>query len=300
MERTERYDPEDLEQMMLDRGFDALLDEERAFALRHLESRAEYERMRTLLLEMQHLDQHRPPMDADPKVRENVLAAFRAQQQPQWRIWLNSVAAFLMPRKPALYWRPALALGAVAALTFTLINYQANQGMEKLQLAEVKQAEAVAPAAATVAEPSKPASITVDTPQAAGTESFTNHESENAVPPPPPSANKPVSPETAAKTSAAAKSIAAAVVPAQDSMMDAAGAARAGQGLATVSRAQSATAKAEQSVPATGVAADLAEERTKESTSTRKRSAYADAGQAAASAAAYTEDDLLGLLRAAW
>ncbi|MBK9597206.1 MAG: hypothetical protein IPO60_02475 [Flavobacteriales bacterium] len=140
MERPERYDPEDLEHLMLERGFDELLEEERAYALRHLEGRAEYERMRALLHHVREDKRDHAPMDADPAVRERVLAAFRMQQQPQWRIWLNSVGGFLLPARPSMYWRPALALGTVAVLIFaSLMIWNAMEPKENKVLAEVRQ-----------------------------------------------------------------------------------------------------------------------------------------------------------------
>ena len=36
MERREHYDPEDIESLLQERGFDELLEEERAYVLRHL------------------------------------------------------------------------------------------------------------------------------------------------------------------------------------------------------------------------------------------------------------------------
>ncbi|MBZ0206034.1 MAG: hypothetical protein K8H89_06890 [Flavobacteriales bacterium] len=149
MDRTERYDPEDLEHLMLERGFDELLEEERAYALRHLDGRAEYERMRALLHHVREEKSERPLMDADPAVRERVLAAFREQRQPQWRIWLNSVGGFLLPSRPSMYWRPALALGTVAALVFTaLVTWNSLEQKDNKVLAEVKQEVPNAPQAA--------------------------------------------------------------------------------------------------------------------------------------------------------
>lgn len=169
MERPERYDPEDLEHLMLERSFDELLAEEQAFALRHLQGRAEYERMRALLHQVQQQSRASQNQDADPAVRERVLAAFRARQQPGWRIWLNSVGAFLLPMQPAAYWRPALALGLVAVATFTVVHFSTKHDQAKT-LAEVKPATAGqqqhAPAPAAVSPesatppPEAPASIT--------------------------------------------------------------------------------------------------------------------------------------------
>lgn len=144
MEPTERYDPEDLEHLMLERRFDELLEEERAFALRHLTGRAEYDRMRSLLLHVREDRTEQGTLDAPPKVREHVLQAFREQQRPQWKIWLNSVGGFLLPERPAQYWRPALAFGMVAVLSSTGVEmWNSLQHKENKVLAEVKQEKQV-------------------------------------------------------------------------------------------------------------------------------------------------------------
>ncbi|HRF81766.1 MAG TPA: hypothetical protein PL070_16935 [Flavobacteriales bacterium] len=97
MERHERYDPEDIEGLLSERGFDELLPDERAFVLRHLSGREEYERMRALLHYVRPDERDRGTIEPEDRVRTNVLEAFRAQQQPQWRIWLNGISLWLAP-----------------------------------------------------------------------------------------------------------------------------------------------------------------------------------------------------------
>lgn len=116
MELRERYDPEDIETLLSERGFDELLEEERAYVLRHLSDRDEYEAMRALLMHMRTDAELRDDGPADLSVRTAVLAAFKEQQRPIWSIWLNSVAAALWPKEAAAMWRPALALATVALL----------------------------------------------------------------------------------------------------------------------------------------------------------------------------------------
>jgi hypothetical protein len=99
MDRRERYDPEDIEILMQERSFDELLEEERAYVLRHVSDRAEYEAMRSLLIHMRDDARDQEPIEADPAIRANVMQAFRNEQQPQWRIWLNSVGAALFPEE---------------------------------------------------------------------------------------------------------------------------------------------------------------------------------------------------------
>lgn len=116
MERREHYDPEDIEQLLMERGFDELLDEERAYVLRHLSGREEYEAMRSLLITVQRTEPEHDLLEPDEAVRDRVLAAYREQNRPGWRVWLNSVGATLLPRDASAMWRPALALGSIALL----------------------------------------------------------------------------------------------------------------------------------------------------------------------------------------
>lgn len=117
MERRERYDPEDIERLLQDRGFDELLDEERAYVLRHLAGRAEYEAMRALLLQVRADDWDHEGIEAPPELRNELLEVFRsAQQRPTWRIWLNSIGLSAWPWRAGAAWRPALAIASLALL----------------------------------------------------------------------------------------------------------------------------------------------------------------------------------------
>lgn len=145
MERHERYDPEDIEGLLSERGFDELLPDERAFVLRHLSGREEYERMRALLHYVRPDERDRGTIEPEDRVRANVLEAFRAQQQPQWRIWLNGISLWLAPNSASAspLWRPALAFGSLALLIVAgIVAVRQFDGLgEQAALAEVKQEE---------------------------------------------------------------------------------------------------------------------------------------------------------------
>ena len=156
MERHERYDPEDIEHLLSERSFDELLPEERAFVLRHVSGREEYETMRSLLRHVRKGEPERMEITADERVRGAVLEAFRAQQQPQWRIWLNSVAALFQVREADGFWRPAMAFGGLAVLVGLGVWFATTMvpGAQQ-QVAEVKQVTKVVervPAAPKAAE----------------------------------------------------------------------------------------------------------------------------------------------------
>lgn len=145
MERREQYDPEDIESLLSERSFDELLEEERAYVLRHLAGRDEYETMRALLYQVRNDERNEGRITAPPEVRAHVLDVFRQQQQPQWRVWLNSVGGLLWPKEASAMWRPALAFGTVALLITAgiFLFRQADEGHAQLaELKPVKAAEA--------------------------------------------------------------------------------------------------------------------------------------------------------------
>jgi len=153
MERREHYDPEDIEQLLMERSYDELLDEERAYVLRHLSGREEYEAMRKLLDHVQRSEPEPELLDADPAVRAHVMQVFRDQSKPQWRVWLNSVGALLMPEEASAMWRPALALAGLTAVITTGVWLYRSGDQAPDQLADLKKVEQ--------AEPRKP-SVPVD------------------------------------------------------------------------------------------------------------------------------------------
>ncbi len=141
MERREHYDPEDIEQLLLDRGFDELLEEERAYVLRHLSGREEYEAMRRLLQEMQRTEADHEVLEPPARVRDAVIANFRDAHRPQWRVWLNSVGASLLPKDASAMWRPALALGGLALL-IGLAVWVVAPDRQAQEVAELRKEEA--------------------------------------------------------------------------------------------------------------------------------------------------------------
>lgn len=154
----------------MERPFHDLLPEERAFVLRHLSGQDEYEAMRATLNAMRHLDNERVPIAADAVVRENVMAAFRAQQQPQWRIWLNSVGALFVPKEGHGMWMPSLRIAGIAAVvgvgiwSITRFNGIAPADM----VAELKQEQEPSPAKSVAADEKAAVSTATDTDAAIG------------------------------------------------------------------------------------------------------------------------------------
>ncbi|MFN3875534.1 MAG: hypothetical protein ACK4L7_06445 [Flavobacteriales bacterium] len=157
MERHERYDPEDIERLLQERPFDALLAEERAYVLRHLSGREEYEAMRALLSQVREDEHRRAPVQAGDEVRAQVLRAFRQEHRPQWRIWLNSLGNMLLPREGATMplLRPALAIASLALLITVGLWVARHGGTDAAQ--PLAEAEAPQPKASHAPSPERPA-----------------------------------------------------------------------------------------------------------------------------------------------
>lgn len=160
MERREHYQPEDIESLLHERGYDELLEEERAFVLRHLNGREEYEAMRSLLSQVREDDRRQPPLVDDGGVREHVMSAFRAQQRPLWNIWLNSLANVFWPKDLVLLWRPALAIASVAVVVYAGLQVVKFNEAAQPQFAELKTEPAKV--LDKVAAPSSPEATVAD------------------------------------------------------------------------------------------------------------------------------------------
>ncbi len=164
MERREHYDPEDIERLLQERGFDELLEEERAYVLRHLDGRDEYEAMRALLLQVRADDA--PPVQAGEDVRDQVMRAYRQEHRPRWEIWLNSLGALMRPQQgAAMPWlRPTFTLGSLAVLIVAGVWVARHAGGDEAPqpLAELKakpvNEKPAAPGAATTTQPQEASS----------------------------------------------------------------------------------------------------------------------------------------------
>lgn len=143
MERHERYDPEDIEGLLLERGFDELLPDERAFVLRHISGREEYERMRALLRVVRHDERDRGGIRPDERVKPHVLAVFRAHRTPVWRIHLNTLYAWVVPRAASSVWRPALAFATLAVIIVAgfLVVDRFKDPLQGTEMAEITRQE---------------------------------------------------------------------------------------------------------------------------------------------------------------
>jgi len=155
MNDIEKYDPEDLEQLMRERKFEQLLEEEKAYVLRHMSGPEEYEQVRrTLLAVAAHMDKD-VEIEPDPDIKQALMSKFansatakataENEEKGGFTYWLNSVQVFLLPSDKAFYGRPAyqLAFATVLVLIGFFFMYDPIDKDDELALEHTEEAEVV-------------------------------------------------------------------------------------------------------------------------------------------------------------
>jgi hypothetical protein len=111
------YDPEDIESLMLHKGFGDLYPEEREFVLKHVESAEEYESMRRILLELSQTPDNRMERP-DASLKDELMHLFAREKRGRFILWLNSLVMSFQGDRVIWYRRPAVqvAFGTILIL----------------------------------------------------------------------------------------------------------------------------------------------------------------------------------------
>lgn len=125
MSRENRYDPEDLEQLLSTKSFSELLPEEKAFVLQYMDSDLEYDSLRETFSALGTLPELEPAISPREKTKENLLAAFEENKKAALIIPTDEEGSkkgfwawFWSPGKN-VFGQPALQLASLA-LVFTV------------------------------------------------------------------------------------------------------------------------------------------------------------------------------------
>jgi len=90
MKNKLKYDPEDIESLMLNKTFDELLDVEKNFVLRHLDSEKEYNSMRKTLLNIKTAFKEDDFLIPSPAIQSKLIADFESKNQPK-QLWYHNL-----------------------------------------------------------------------------------------------------------------------------------------------------------------------------------------------------------------
>ncbi len=120
MKTPEKYDPEDIESLMLHKQFSELYPEEKEFVLRHLESEEEYTSMRLMMIELKDIVREEGQETPDKRIKAALLKEFNSGEKKSIVVWLNSL--FISPtpmyRRPAFYGMAAVFIGVIGFVFF--------------------------------------------------------------------------------------------------------------------------------------------------------------------------------------
>lgn len=121
MNHMKKYDPEDIEYLMIHKQFHELYPEEKEFVLQHVEGVEEYESMRKMLLELKNSSIQDDWLTPDASLKKALMAEFAKERKGRFSIWLNSL--FAMPERPfyrqtGVQWSFGLAVVAVGTFFF--------------------------------------------------------------------------------------------------------------------------------------------------------------------------------------
>ena len=127
MKKKNTYNPEDLEDLLLNKSFDELLESEQEFVLQHIDSIKEYNELRNTLLSIKDYSKNNEQIIAEPKVKEELLELFEKENKKAfWFLNLNSIGAFLFPKNTPVFRKPAFQVATCAVLAFFTINIGNN------------------------------------------------------------------------------------------------------------------------------------------------------------------------------
>ncbi len=124
-----KYDPEDIESLLLYKKFHELYPEEKAFVLRHIESEKEYKQMRKALLYVVESSSNQAEIDPDPDTKQKIIAVLEkpAPAKPSRRFLLNQLFVFPNWNTRQVLALVALCIGILLITVFVLTNIQDTQ-----------------------------------------------------------------------------------------------------------------------------------------------------------------------------
>jgi hypothetical protein len=122
MDDIKKYDPEDIESLLLNKSFDELYPEERTFVLKHMENEVEYDSMRQTLLAVMSSKVDIDTIEPRKGSKETLMAMMVKEDRKGFSIWLNGVVAFLFPPQQQWFRKPGLQFAMACGLLLLMFT----------------------------------------------------------------------------------------------------------------------------------------------------------------------------------
>lgn len=106
-----------IDELLRQKPWQELVADEKAYALSLVESEAEYNALRQTMLLIDSNVREEEVLVPNPRIKENLLRQFETDGRTKV-IWLNSVAAWLIPTEKKIYQMPIAQIAATVAIVF--------------------------------------------------------------------------------------------------------------------------------------------------------------------------------------
>lgn len=125
MNTNHKYDPEDIESLLMHKQYNELFDDEREFVLQHVKNEEEYNSLRSMLFTLHDQPYQEEWLEPDPSIKKELLKEFAAEKKGGFMVWLNSI--FILPeikwyRRPAYQMAFATAVVLIGGIWFFAVR----------------------------------------------------------------------------------------------------------------------------------------------------------------------------------
>lgn len=122
MKEKTTYNPQDIEDLLLNKSFDELHSDEKEFVLTHLENETEYKELRNTLISVKQIAAEQESVYVPNRIKEDLMKLMENRKKPFGWFSLNSIAAFLFPSNTPLFKKPGLQFATVGLLLIFTVN----------------------------------------------------------------------------------------------------------------------------------------------------------------------------------
>jgi hypothetical protein len=122
MKEKTTYNPQDIEDLLLNKSFDELHSDEREFVLTHVEDEVEYKELRNTLLSVKQIAAEQESIYVPNRIKEDLMQLMEKKKKPLGWFNLNSIGAFLFPSNTPLFKKPGLQLVTAGLMLLFVVN----------------------------------------------------------------------------------------------------------------------------------------------------------------------------------
>lgn len=148
MDKNFTYNPEDIEELLMNKSFDELLFEEKEFVLNHVESEQEYKELRNTLLSIKKYSDEQDQLVVPHRIKSELMKLMEQKQRPFGWFNLNSFGAFLFPSGVSFYRKPGIQFASLSLMLLFVINIgldRIENQSGKLAINTIKEERSILP-----------------------------------------------------------------------------------------------------------------------------------------------------------